>query len=979
MPPLPGPAALGRGVVLLPGASVPAACADWARLEIDDQVLDSPGKVADELHHLWLRRQPVVIVLAADPGLLREPERCDLEPWQLEPDFELTRERLQYLVWSNNYDMRTGVPIWWHARRAERLGATSDGPADVVLPDGTPAWCDGGPRQPLVVGDGATVVHREAIEAGVLVADRISSPSADVAPDQLAAVAHGAGPARIIAPAGSGKTRVLTARLRHLLADRRVTPTTVTAVAYNKRAADQLGERTTGLGAHIRTLNSLGLAIVNGNGRFATTGLGSRQVIEEVEVRRILESLVEVRRQQNTDPMAPYIDALSDIRLGLTSPRAVEEAIPDAAGVAEVFDRYRAVLTDRRLLDFDEQIYLAIETLLQSPEVRAHDQRLCRHLLVDEFQDLTPAHLLMLRLLAAPTYDVFGVGDDDQVIYSYAGASPEFLIDYGRYFPDAASYALETNYRCPPAVVDGARHLLGYNERRISKTIRSAPGRTGLPSELRVDRRPDDEHAAVTVEHIRRWAEGGSAWTAIAVLTRVNSALLPVQVSLMEAGIPCMTPLGPKILTRTGMRSALAYLRIGVDPSRISSYDVTETIRRPSRRIARNVAEMLQKRPLTSIADIRRLGAALTGADAERVRSYAEDLQTVADAVRTGNTARALHAIRVDVGLGGAMDVLDDSRREADRSTHTDDLAALEQVASLHPDAATFEPWLGAVLARPGDADGVTLSTVHRVKGQEWPHVLVFGADDGSFPHRLATGVEEERRVFHVAITRASAEAVVVTDTVDPSPFCAELTGVAPRRSTVKGRRPVAKAGDGSRGSATGATGGAGSSGSPTKRAPLPLTYNADLGLPIRVRGGIDAEIVEIAERGVVVAPIGGSTRMLVEWSAEVEVYGRAVRLIRPGSPTPQEALASLRVWRKETAARDSVPAYVVFSDEYLEGLAAALPSTLAELARCRGVGPAKLDKYGDEILIVLESAAAASEQHGPGRRVVTRDSTDEK
>lgn len=122
MPPFPGPAVLGRGVVLLPGSSVPTVCTDWARLEVDEQVIDPPGKVADELHHLWLRRQPVVVVLAADPASLRAPERCDLAPWQLEPDFEFTRERLQYLVWSNNYDMRTGEPIWWHARRANVSG-----------------------------------------------------------------------------------------------------------------------------------------------------------------------------------------------------------------------------------------------------------------------------------------------------------------------------------------------------------------------------------------------------------------------------------------------------------------------------------------------------------------------------------------------------------------------------------------------------------------------------------------------------------------------------------------------------------------------------------------------------------------------------------------------------------------------------------------------------------------------------------------
>lgn len=892
MPSFPGPAVLGRGVVALPTATVPSTYVAWPCIRVDDAVVADPGAVVDELHHLWLKRQPVVVIIAVDPATLRAPEHCRLPPWRLDPYFEFTRERLQYLVWSNNYDLRTGEPIWWHARRAERLGATIGGPADVVLADGTAVWCDGGPRQPLTLGDATLVVHRETIEAGALVPDRLAQPCAPLADDQLAAVAHAVGPARIIAPAGSGKTRVLTERLRHLLADRGVTTGCVTAVAYNKRAAEQLAERTAGLGAHIRTLNSLGLAVVNGSGRFAQTCAGSRQVIEEFEVRRILEALVEVRRQRNTDPLAAYIDALSAVRLGLTDPRAVEESNPDAAGFAEIFDRYRAVLADRGVLDFDEQIYAAIETLLRDPVVRARDQRLARHLLVDEFQDLTPAHLLLLRLLAAPTYDVFGVGDDDQVIYSYAGASPEFLIDYGRYFPGAASYALETNYRCPPAVVDGARHLLGYNGRRLVKTIRSVPDRPGSPADLQVDRQPDSDHAAAAVDHIRRWSRAGAPWRYMAVLSRVNSALLAVQVSLMEAEIPCTAPLGAKVLTRTGIRSALAYLRIGVDPNRIASHDVSETIRRPSRRIARNVAEMVQKRSFTTIAEIRRLANALTGADADRIGSYADDLASVADAVRSADTAQALRVIRVEIGLGGAMDVLDDSRREADRSSHGDDLSALEQVASLHPDPATFETWLGAVLSRPGDTDGVALSTVHRVKGQEWPFVVVFGADDGTFPHRLATSVEEERRVFHVAITRASAEAVVVADTVHPSPFCAELSGTAPRRSTAQVRRPVTRLSEPSRRSAAGSVAG------------------------------------------------------------------------RPGSATPQQALAALRLWRTETATRDKVPAYVVFSDEHLEGLANSQPCTLAELARCRGIGPVKLDKYGDEILVVLEKAAA--EAAGP-------------
>jgi len=511
--------------------------------------------------------------------------------------------------------------------------------------------------------------------------------------------------------------------------------------------------------------------------------------------------------------------------------------------------------------------------LLRDPEARRHNQRLARHLLVDEFQDLTPAHLLLIRLLSAPTYDVFGVGDDDQVIYSYAGATPEFLIGYGRYFPGAAEYALETNYRCPPAIVEGARTLLGHNRRRVAKSIQPLAGRDGVAGDLLVDLQPSDQHATATADRIRAWLAAGAEPADIAVLARVNSVLLPVQVTLREQAIPCTAPVGTAILTRTGIRSALAYLRIGADPQHISRRDVAETIRRPSRRIARNVAEMLQKRAVTSIGDIRRLAGVLTGSDVERLLWYAEDLEAVARAVRSGTTAKALRAIRVDIGLGSAMDVLDGSKGSVDRSTHLDDLAALEQVAVLHPDPATFESWLTEVVGRPGEPGGVSLSTVHRVKGREWPHVLVYGANDGLFPHRLAGDIEEERRVFHVAVTRASVDAVVLADVAGPSPFCGELFTAA---------------------------------------------------VPGRVGGGVPAPAVK---------PRVPTTR----------------------TPVTSEAMTALRAWRSETAKRDQVPAYIVFSDAHLEGIAADNPSSLRELARCKGIGPAKLEKYGDDILAVLE------------------------
>src|ERR1700733_9218075 len=477
---------LGRGVVVLPGHEPPEAWASCPRVLIGDASLSDPGPAAEDLHRYWIDRRPVVVVLELDPTSLRAPERCDRPVYELEPGFEFSRERLQFLVWANNYDARGGEPVWWHGRKAARQfahdGVVEGRPADVTLADGSPLFIDGGPPHPPSLssatpsGDRSAnapaigVVHRWNAEAGRLEPAGHAPPSSELAPDQLAAVGHRTGAARVIAPAGSGKTRVLTERLRHLIVDRRVHPSTITALAYNNKAAADLRLRCDDIpGApalNIRTLNSLGFWICNEFGP-----AGRRRVLEEGAVRDLLQRHIEIRRQSNTDTVAPYLEALSAIRLGLTPPSVVEEAIPDAVGIAEGFATYRSALADLGAVDFDEQIYQAIGILLTDADARVRAQFSCRHLLVDEFQDLNPAHLLLIRLLSAPAYDTFGVGDDDQVIYGYAGATPEYLINFEDYFAGAQAYALEVNYRCPPAVVHAATHVLSYNTARIAKTI----------------------------------------------------------------------------------------------------------------------------------------------------------------------------------------------------------------------------------------------------------------------------------------------------------------------------------------------------------------------------------------------------------------------------------------------------------------------------------------------------------------------------
>ncbi len=830
-----GAAGLGRGVVVLPGDEPPLNWASCPRVVIDDTSLEDPGPVAEELHGYWFTRRPVVVELGVDQAALRTPEHCGRPVYELTPHFEFSRERLQFLVWANNYDARGAVPIWWHGRKAARAGAAEgvresddgsgdataagatgagDRMGDIVMPDGSAVFIDGGPPQPPELGSGIEVVHRWNAEAGWLRPTGRVHTSSDLAPDQLAAVYHRAGPARVIAPAGSGKTRVLTERLRHLVTECGVHPATITALAYNNKAAAEMRERCGdvdgGAGLNIRTLNSLGLWICN---EFGTNG--RLRVLEEPAVRDLLQRLIEIRRQSNTDTVAPYIEALSAIRLGLTAPHLVEEDIPDAAGIAEGFDRYRAALLEAGAVDFDEQIYRAIEILLTDPAARAAVQARCRFLLVDEFQDLNPAHLLLIRLVASPSYDCFGVGDDDQVIYGYSGATPEFLINYPRYFPGAGAHALTVNYRCPPAVIDAARHLLSYNARRVEKDIHppegqaDAPGTFGAPlagcGPVAVLTAPADALAGLAVQTIAAWRASGVDPTDIAVLARVNSALLPVQVACMEAGVPCSTPLSAGVLQRTGIRTAFAYLRIGADPEHITREDILETVRRPSRGIAPKVVDMLTSRPTTSISDIRRLAGRLSGRDVPKLGVYASDLDTVVRGCKRSSLA-ALKAIRLEVGLGETMDVLDSSRSEADRSTHTDDLAALESVAALHPDVTTFEPWLREALTRTaGQGPLVLLSTIHRIKGREWDHVIIFDASRGLFPHRLGNDEEGERRVFHVALTRARTQVVALADVDAPSIFLAELDGtrVRPAPGSVNDRSGTGSGGTPDRKAAT--------------------------------------------------------------------------------------------------------------------------------------------------------------------------------
>jgi DNA helicase-2/ATP-dependent DNA helicase PcrA len=884
---LAGPEELGRNVVVRPGQPAPPPWDGAPRVQVDLAAAPPDG-----LRQRWQARQRTVIELSAgEPAA----DRVDVLPgpaWAHAPTRLVHADLADHVVWSNSVDGRDPAqPVYRWRDLAVAAGARTDGPADVVLADGTAAWCDGGPigdRLGGALGDTA-IVHRIAIERGSLVplgGGRSRDAAAiELAPDQLAAVVHRGGAARIIAPAGSGKTRVLTERARELLLGWNVPPSAVCLVAFNERAAAEMRERTQDLpGLHVRTLNALGLAILDGRPPFAPRG-PRHQVLDERAVREVLSGLVTVPRRRNTDPLAPWIDALAEIRLTLRDPAAVEADYDgEVDGLPEVFDSYRELLRGRHAVDFNEQIATAIEVLLTEPGTRAAAQSACRLLLVDEFQDLAPAHLLLIRLLASPELAVFGVGDDDQTIYGFSGATPEWLIGYASLFPGAGDHPLEVNYRCPPAVVDAARTLLTRNRRRVPKEIRPAADRARRSPGLRIELAAEVAAAhgvagggttGATADAVAAALSSGAAPADVAVLARVNATLAPVQLVLRHRGVPVQQAIDERWLERTGVRSALAWLRLAVDPGELRAADLREAARRPSRgRSAKLVDWISEQRSMPALA---RLAGRLGERDADKVTQLVDDIGRLAAASERGAPA-LLRMIR-DLGLDESMSALDGYQRTPKQAGHLDDLDALVALADLCPDAAGFPQWLREELRRLGDPHGVRLATVHKVKGREWPHVVVHHAGADQMPHRLATDVEEERRVFHVAITRCSETCTVVAPAGSPSPFLAELRGETPEVHPIRAQRTSTAA-------------------------------------------------------------------------------GRRVSPADSDGPPPDAALLQqLKTWRAGRARADGMPAFVVFHDTTLEEIARRRPATLPELARVKGLGPTKLDRYGDDVLSVVAAA----------------------
>jgi superfamily I DNA/RNA helicase len=556
---------------------------------------------------------------------------------------------------------------------------------------------------------------------------------ARLAPDQRQAATAPPGPVLCIAPAGSGKTTTLVARIAWLVATG-ADPQRITAVTFNKRAADEMAARVDS------ALEPLGLA--PGSVRVKTFHALGREILADGGER--IEPLLD--RESVLRDMWPDIDrgairrlddAFSRLKLdiGVTAAQVGED--PDPGPIARAFLGYEGAIADAGGLDFDDLVARALRLLEARPLLLRRWRARCTHLLVDETQDVDRSQLRLALLLAAPDNRIFLVGDDDQTIYGWRLADVRRVLALADSLPGLMRIDLTVKYRCPQPVVERAVRLVAHNDERFVKTIRACPAARG-----RLILAPDGSDETVRMRHVfESWPDDGGTR---AILARTNAELLPAAAMALEMRLPFRAP-RLRFLSEDRRVDAILDAAAAVP-------DAGES-------------------PLPRLVEVARFG--LDGLGEMTAPSAVPPLDA-------GTTPTAL-ASTTDAPYAGTGD--------RDEPLPVDIGELLSAVVgwaapyrTLDELAAAIERHRALVAELRRDDALLTLATAHSTKGLEFDHVAVVGLDAGRFPSARslrdapepARALEEERRLAYVAWTRARRSLTLVYDPAAPSPFLLE-------------------------------------------------------------------------------------------------------------------------------------------------------------------------------------------------------------
>jgi DNA helicase II / ATP-dependent DNA helicase PcrA len=627
-------------------------------------------------------------------------------------------------------------------------------------------------------------------------------------PEQLAAVTLPAEPALILAGAGSGKTRVLTTRIAWLLQTGQVSPGGVLAVTFTNKAAKEMLTRLGAMlpvnvrGMWIGTFHGLCNRFLRAHWKLA----GLPQAFQILDSGDQLSAVKRVIKAMNVDeerfvPKQVTWFIAGSKEEGLR-PKDVEIRDGQTQKLAEIYQAYEDQCQREGVVDFAELMLRTYELMRDNAALREHYQRRFAHILVDEFQDTNRLQYAWLKMFAGPPRvgggAVFAVGDDDQSIYAFRGAQVGNMSDFEREFSVRHLIKLERNYRSYGNILDTANHLIGHNTHRLGKNLRTEAG-PGEP--VRVQESPSDySEAQWLLEEAQALHRAGLPRREIAVLYRSNAQSRVLESALFNAGVPYRVYGGLRFFERAEVKHALAYLRLAENPNDDTSY--LRVVNFPTRGIGSRTLEQLQDAARSTGRSLWQAAGAIGGKGGTNLAAFHALIDNMRAATQ-GMTLREI--IEHMLHASGLLDFYRTEKEGADRIENLEELVnAAEAFVTLEgfgkdavalpvdeqapgmlaegtppavapvdvtPDAETGEiisplaAFLTHAALEAGDnqaqagQDALQLMTVHSAKGLEFDAVFITGLEEGLFPHENslsdADGLEEERRLMYVAITRA--------------------------------------------------------------------------------------------------------------------------------------------------------------------------------------------------------------------------------
>jgi superfamily I DNA/RNA helicase len=593
----------------------------------------------------------------------------------------------------------------------------------------------------------------------------------DLNPEQMQAAKHGRGPLLILAGAGTGKTRVITARIAWLVAQG-ANPASILAVTFTNKAAKEMKERVGGMvdAEHAEqittsTFHALCVRILRAHAHH----LGYKpnfSIYDESDTNGLIKKII--NRTAAADEKLDAGLAKNLISKAKNNGWAAPQDEETLAGA--VYRRYEAELRALNAMDFDDLLVNAVRVMSDFPEVRAALQRRYRHLLVDEFQDTNRLQLDLVSLLAAgDPPDVCVVGDDDQSIYGWRGAEVSNILEFERHFPNPTIVRLEQNYRSTNEILQAANRVIRHNTRRRGKNLWSP--RDGGDA-VQVVAVPDDkEEAEFIVNEIgaRRDQETGT-WEDFAILYRMNAQSRFFEENLRRLRIPYRVVGGKSFYDRREIKDLMAYMAALLNPDDDAA--LLRIINTPPRGIGATTVEIALERSATNH---RSLFAELTTQEfldyvtkraAEAIRAFTDKLQAARIRIATPG-ADAAHILTELLTEDGYFEDLRRSCKTVEEGDGREGNAR-DLLASLAEHQKRSRKGLRGFLdeisldrereEKKDTAGGVTLITLHAAKGLEFPHVYLIGAEEGLLPHERSKAedtVDEERRLFYVGVTRA--------------------------------------------------------------------------------------------------------------------------------------------------------------------------------------------------------------------------------